>query len=188
MNLLQCSLLLISNFSEDPLFRFSFQGTEQQRQRGMEAYFNAALDYCLTEGEIILAPGNAGLLAWIPGNCFPPHIDPFKMTGQPSYVLEAWERFNIHEQTPEALISELAKNFAYIWLLAVDFSVRGRGYGKWLLDTCAEQAREAGLQELWLSSENENSLGFYEKAGFTVAASAEAASGLTTYVLTKSIV
>lgn len=188
MNLLQCSLLLTSNFSEDPLFRFSFQGTEQQRQRGMEAYFNAALDYCLTEGEIILAPGNAGLLAWIPGNRFPPHIDPFKMTGQPAYVLEAWERFNLHEQTPETLISELATNYAYIWLLAVDFSVRGRGYGKWLLETCAEQAREAGLQELWLSSENESSLGFYEKAGFKVAASATAASGLTSFVLSKSIV
>ncbi|MBU7576978.1 MAG: hypothetical protein KAF40_02860, partial [Flavihumibacter sp.] len=67
MNLLQCSLLLTSNFSDDPLFRYSFQGTDQQRHRGMEAYFNAALDYCLTEGEVILAPGNAGVLAWIPG-------------------------------------------------------------------------------------------------------------------------
>ncbi len=188
MNLLQCTLLLTSNFNEDPLFRYSFQGTEAQRMRGMEAYFNAALDYCLTEGEIILAPGNAGVLAWIPGAAFPPQIDSFKMTGQPAYVLEAWERFHTHEQTPETLIQNLAKNFAYIWLLAVDFSVRGRGYGKWLLDSCSEQAREAGLEELWLSTENENSIGFYEKSGFRVAASGSSAAGLTTYILFKALV
>ncbi|KYP13725.1 GNAT family N-acetyltransferase [Flavihumibacter sp. CACIAM 22H1] len=187
MNLLQCTLLLTSNFNEDPLFQYSFRGTEAQRQRGMEAYFNAALDLCLAEGEIILAPGNAGVLAWIPGQAFPPQVDAFKMTGQPAYVLEAWDRFHLHEQTPEHLIQARARNFAYIWLLAVDFSVRGRGYGKWLLDSCAEQAREAGLEAIWLSTENEKSLGFYEKSGFQQAVSAVSAAGLTTYILTKPL-
>lgn len=188
MNLLQCSLLLTSNFNDDPLFQYSFRGTDTQRHRGMEAYFSAALDYCLSAGEIILAPGDAGLLAWIPGQYFPPHIDPFKMQGQPGYVQEGWDRLNTHEQTPETIISEMAKNYAYIWLLAVDFSVRGRGYGRWLLDTCAEQVREAGLEELWLSTENEQAIGFYEKAGFRQSASANAASGLSTYILSKKLI
>lgn len=187
MNLLQASLLLTSNFSEDPLFVKSFQGTEAQRHRGMEAYFGAALDYCLESGEIIMAPGNSGLLAWIPGTLFPPQIDPFKMAGQPAYVREGWDRLHLHEHTPESLIQASAKNFAYIWLLAVDFSVRGRGYGKWLLETCAEQVKEAGLTELWLSTETPANCAFYEKMGFSQVAEQESALGLVTRVFRKTL-
>lgn len=189
MNLLQCSVLLTSNFSNDPLFEYSFRGTETQRHRGMEAYFSAALDYCLIAGELVLAPGNAGLLGWIPGSHFPPEIDSFKMIGQPGYVLEGWKRLHEHEATPEKLITQLSDNqhFAYIWLLAVDFSVRGRGYGKWLLDAASEQAREAKLTSLWLSTENPDNGKFYEKQGFVLKASEVAASGLPTFIYAKMI-
>lgn len=187
MNLLQASLLLTSNFSNDPLFVHSFQGTTAQRHRGMEAYFSAALDFCLAEGEIILAPSNAGLLAWIPGTVFPPPIDPFKMAGQPAYVLEGWARLNQHEETPESIIHAEGRNYAYIWLLAVDFSVRGKGFGRWLVEACIDQAREAGMEEVWLSTENESSIPFYTSLGFMVIRSTPSAAGLFTYVFKKAL-
>lgn len=158
MNLMQCSLLLSSNFSEDPLFRYAFTGTSVQRHRGMEAYFGAALDYCLEFGEFIMAPGNTALLAWIPGTAFPPHI-----------------------------ISRDARHFGYIWLLAVDFSVRGRGLASQLLDSCFDQMREAAIQECWLSTENESNADFYTKKGFVLVATETAKSGLKTLVFKKEL-
>ncbi|WP_332734136.1 GNAT family N-acetyltransferase [Flavihumibacter sp.] len=187
MNMMQCSLLLSSNFSEDPLFRYAFTGTPEQRHRGMEAYFGAALDYCLEFGELIMAPGNTALLAWIPGTAFPPHIDDNRISSQPMYVVEAWRKINMHEETPEAIISRDARHFGYIWLLAVDFSVRGRGLASQLLDSCFDQMREAAIQECWLSTENESNAGFYTKKGFVLVVSETAKSGVKTFVFKKEL-
>jgi ribosomal protein S18 acetylase RimI-like enzyme len=187
MNMLQSSLLLVSNFSDDPLFRFAFTGPETNRHRGMEAYFSAALDYCLQEGSIIIAPENRGLLAWIPGSAFPPHIDQTRIRNQPSYVQEAWERLNNHESTPETIIAANANSFAYCWLLTVDFSVRGKGYGRMLMENGFDQMREAGLKECWLSTENNCNNAFYELHGMELFESAAASSGLTSYIFRKSL-
>ncbi len=187
MNLKQCSLLLSSNFSEDPLFRYAFTGTTAQRYRGMEAYFSAALDYCLEFGELTMAPGNSALLAWIPGTAFPAHIDDNRISSQPPYVGEAWRKFNLHEETPENIIDKNARNFGYLWILAVDFSVRERGLASQLLYSCFDQMREAGLDECWLSTENESNISFYTKKGFVLVASAIAKSGLKTFVFKKEL-
>ena len=187
MNMLQSSLLLVSNFSEDPLFSFAFTGPDNNRHRGMEAYFSAALDYCLQEGSIIMAPENRGLLAWIPGSAFPPHIDSNRIRNQPSYVQEGWERLNLHEDTPESIISANAGSFGYCWLLTVDFSARGKGYGRMLMEHAFDQMRDADLKECWLSTENNNNNAFYESQGMEMFDSANAASGLTTYIFRKAL-
>jgi ribosomal protein S18 acetylase RimI-like enzyme len=52
--------------------------------------------------------------------------------------------------------------------LYVDSSQHGRGLGRALLDACAEQARIAECDVLWLGvwEKNENAIGFYERLGF----------------------
>lgn len=148
----------------------------------MEAYFSAALEYCLLEGSLIIAPGNLGLMAWVPEAAFPPVIESIRITNQPAYVTEGWHRLNRHEHTPEKIIGDNARSFAYCWLLAVDFSARGKGYGKMLMQSGFDQMREAGLTECWLSTENQQNCGIYENLGMELFASAVADSGLTTYV------
>ncbi len=185
MNLMQCSLLLSSNFYADPLFEYAFRGTPAQRNRALEAYFSAALDACLATGELVLAPGNVGLAGWIPGTAFPPHIDDNRISNQPSYVAEGWSRFNMHEITPESIIQTNAQEFAYLWLLAVDFSARGRGVAGQLLETSLDQMKEGGFRECWLSTENPANRAFYEKYGFTLFQEALAESGLRSLVFRK---
>lgn len=52
--------------------------------------------------------------------------------------------------------------------LYVDSDQQGRGLGRALLDACADLARKAGCDVLWLGvwENNSNALGFYERLGF----------------------
>jgi ribosomal protein S18 acetylase RimI-like enzyme len=52
--------------------------------------------------------------------------------------------------------------------LYVDSSQHGRGLGRALLDACADHARKADCDVLWLGvwEKNPNAIGFYERLGF----------------------
>lgn len=187
MNLMQCSLLLASNFSDDPIFRFAFQGTDGQRHRAMDAYFGAQLEYCLTEGNIILAPGNTGLAAWIPEKAFPPTIDQNRISSQPAYVVAGWREINHQQLAAFDIIRENGRRFGFCLLLAVDFSVRRKGYARMLVDACLEQMVEAGLQECWLVTENEANLPILESLGFEKFTTLHQPGGPLSFVCRKSI-
>ncbi|MBC6492771.1 GNAT family N-acetyltransferase [Flavihumibacter stibioxidans] len=187
MNLMQCSLLLSSNFSDDPLFRYAFQGTDDQRHRAMDAYFAAALEFCLAEGNIILAPGNTGLVAWIPGTAFPPAFDQNRISSQPSYAIAGWEQLNRQQMAAFDVIRENAVKFGFCYLLAVDFSVRRRGYARMLMDACFDQMAEAGLEECWLITENEANLAILESMGFEKFTTLHQPGAPLSYICRKAI-
>ena len=187
MNLMQCSLLLASNFSDDPVFRYAFRGTESQRHRAMESYFSAQLEYCLAEGNILLAPGNAGLAAWIPEKAFPPAIDQNRIGSQPDYVVTGWQKLVRHQLAALDVVKENGKQFGFCQVLAVDFSIRRRGYGQWLMESCLEQMAEAGLKECWLVTENESNQPFLENLGFKKFTTLHQPGGPVSFVCSKVI-
>ena len=56
-----------------------------------------------------------------------------------------------------------------------------------LMEHAFDQMRDADLKECWLSTENNNNNAFYESQGMEMFDSANAASGLTTYIFRKAL-
>lgn len=166
MNLMQTTLLLVSNYADDPLFSDVFTGTRVQQQRGMEAYFSAALDCCLEKGSLVIAPGNAGLAAWLPNGAFPPVIEENVIRNQPPYVVKGWEKLRIIESVAWDQLASYEGDFGFLWLWTVDFSVRGRGYGKMLLEEALEQMKAEGLKCCRLMNANIHNDPILSKMGF----------------------
>ncbi|MBM2847886.1 MAG: putative GCN5-related N-acetyltransferase, partial [Anaerolineales bacterium] len=58
----------------------------------------------------------------------------------------------------------------WVWEFHVAEALRGRGIGRKLMDTLAEQGRAAGLRTIVCETQNTNvpAIEFYRKVGFTV--------------------
>lgn len=167
--------MLCTIFANDPLFTYAF-GADLQ---AMEAYFYRSLVLCDKRGEIETVPTHEGILAWLPSTDFPPALSE---EGLGKEAVAAFHRLKQHDATPEKIIAAATSRFAYIWLLGVAPSGRGKGYARQLMERALEHMERQGFEECWLSTEREENKPFYRKLGFELFKEITAPSGIVTYV------
>lgn len=171
--------LFISAFANDPLFSFVFADKDAGKSmRAQQWYFKTAVDYCSQYGNIASTNDNLGAIAWVNGKHFPPHFDESVIN---SDIADKIHMFEKHEETVEDYIVKNGQNYGYIWLLAVDENARGKGYAKLLINKTIQQMKQQGLNECWLTTENNNNISFYKKHGFTLVKQSTTGIGIETY-------
>ncbi|MEO0375698.1 MAG: GNAT family N-acetyltransferase [Cyanobacteria bacterium P01_A01_bin.17] len=124
-------------------------------------------------GEVNVAPGGGGVLAWVPGQFFSRPVNFLELFRSGMLWLPwsvgrtAFKRFKDHDEVCEqALLQHVPKNFAYLWAVGVHPDQTGQGLGKKMVNTALSQMRDQGYSTCWLRTENPNNVGLYEYLGF----------------------
>lgn len=171
--------LLKESFSGDVLFDTVF-GDDKG---ALEAYIRCSLEACEKHGGVITI-NNSAVVTWVPATAFPPSISESELTVHEKEVIG---KFELHENTPETIISRSAKNFGYIWFLAVSSAARGKGFAKQLIDKAVAEMASKGFSECWLSTENPDNKTFYRHNGFSLVDEKVSEMGIKSMVFMKKI-
>lgn len=171
--------LLKDAFADDVLFKTVFNGDNN----AMEKYITLAVEACEKNGGVI-SIDNQAVITWVSEKGFPPSIAQETLSEHEKDVIN---RFEIHEHTPETIISGNAENFGYIWFLAVSEKARGKGLAKQLIEKAVEDMKLKGLTECWLSTENPANKNFYSHNGFTLVKEKLSDMQVTSMVFMKKI-
>ncbi|MEM6452364.1 MAG: GNAT family N-acetyltransferase [Cyanobacteria bacterium P01_D01_bin.105] len=124
-------------------------------------------------GSVIIAPGDGGVLTWVPGSVFSGRekfLDLFRsgMLGVPlSLGLSAFKRLIVHDEVCEvALLQHAPQDFAYIWAVGVRPDQAGKGLGSKMVRAALDEMRQQGYSTCWLRTETSKNVGLYEHLGF----------------------
>lgn len=160
-------------FQDDPLWAVVFP-QNPKREKALTGFFSCPVLYGLKYGKVFaISPALAGVAAWVPGKyakmTMPrmllcgalPHGA--KMSGEPVKTLSV-----IGEQL-EREKKKVLKNKPYVYLSIIGIAQRdqGKGYGTKLLNAIKEECIRDGVS-LYLETETEENVRFYEKHGFRV--------------------
>ncbi len=158
-------------FAHDPLLTF-IEPNEQKRAAVCPLLYGAVLRYCRHFGQVDSSIDGMAGAAWLPPNhCYPSllrelrvgmGIFPFK------FGLAAFNRL----QEFDILAKKMRRKFApekhwYLWALAVDPSMQGKGLSRTLINRVIQQADRAG-ESIYLETQNPHNVVIYERFGFRV--------------------
>jgi ribosomal protein S18 acetylase RimI-like enzyme len=167
----EAAAVLKDAFSRDPLWNRLFAG-EPGRERKLQDFFEVPVLYCLRYGRVY-APSAAleGIAAWLPGERADMRIGGFLRSG----ALRAGLRLGLSfgrrlERIFAGAIRDRrehmrGKRYLYLLVLGVRTAQQGRGFGGLLLRSLIEGSERQGLH-LYLETETERNLRFYERFGF----------------------
>jgi len=191
-NKVDAASILTEAFMNDPLY-LAVMPDAIRRQQALLWLHKRVLQYCSLYGVMHTLPSVKGVACWLPPGQTDVTIFRILRTGlfaMPYYMgLTPFFRFNAYMNVSDALRKKHApKSYWYLWVLGVDPSSQGRGFGRKLMQPMLERADIEGAA-CYLETENEQNLGFYETLGFSVAASEIVPkSSITTWSLIRKSV
>ncbi len=160
-------------FDNDPLWAEVFKDVPD-KGKALSAFFTIPLLYGMKFGKTCAtAPSTEGVAVWVPGKYADMSMWGMLRSGALLYGMkigkEAVHNLAIVSKQTGHKRKRLMKNQAYIYLtiIGVSSSAQGKGFGSKLMDTIKQECDNEGLS-LYLETEKEENLSFYEKHGFTV--------------------
>lgn len=160
-------------FKYDPLWAVVFP-QNPKREEALTGFFTCPVLYGMKYGKVFaVSPGLEGVASWVPGKYAEmtmlrmllcgalPHGA--KLSGEPIRALSVIGKQLEREK------KKVLKNKPYVYLSIIGISQRdqGKGYGSRLLNAIREECARDGVY-LYLETETEENVKFYEKHGFRV--------------------
>ncbi|MEO1622716.1 MAG: GNAT family N-acetyltransferase [Cyanobacteria bacterium J06632_3] len=162
---------LAAAFVQDPFMSYVIP-CDKTREQKLARLFAAVLRCCDRYGGIAVSQKGEGAITWISGKHFPLSVLSQIQSGliwtPITLGFSAFDRLLAHDAYCEHQVADRApEGFAYLWVLGVRPSARGRGLAKKLVLSALNQMKEAGHSVCWLRTDSEKNLLFYEHLGFT---------------------
>ncbi|MFW5686056.1 MAG: GNAT family N-acetyltransferase [Spirochaetota bacterium] len=167
----KAGVVLNEAFCDDPLWAALFAG-ETNAEEKRRAFFEAPVRYCLRYGNVVASSDRLeGIAAWVPGEYA--EMTLWRMircgslrTGMRMGASVARKLGRVFEQ-PIRDRQEHMRDvpYAYLQVIGVSPAHQGRGVGGRLLRHVIEDC-DARNRALYLETETESNVGFYERFGF----------------------
>ncbi len=160
-------------FKDDPLWREVFKN-DPDKDNALSGFFTCPLLYGMKYGKAYASsPDIEALAVWVPGRYADMTMWRMLRCGALRYGTkmgkESMSNLSIVSKQLGAERKRLMKNKPYVYLtiIGVSSAAQGKGLGSKLMDAIKEECSREGLR-LYLETEKENNLPFYEKHGLTV--------------------
>lgn len=167
------ALVLRDAFKDDPLWNAVFEN-EPDAEEKLLAFYEAPLRYCRKYGQgVAPSPVLEGIAAWVPGKLA--DMTPWRMIR--CGVLKAGMRIGMGPAKRLEIVSKTLgkdrwenlgrRSFIYLTIIGVASTCQGLGLGGLLLGMITRQSEHLRLP-VYLETEKEENIGFYEKFGFHI--------------------
>ncbi|MDO9535332.1 MAG: GNAT family N-acetyltransferase [Bacillota bacterium] len=160
-------------FKDDPLWAEVFKH-EPDRDKALSGFFTTPLLYGMKFGKVYATSSEIeGVAVWVPGKHANMSVWGMLRCGALSYGMkmgkESMSNLSIVSKQLGPDRNRLMKNkpYKYLTIIGVCSLVQGKGLGSKIMDTIKEECTREGLH-LYLETESEENLSFYEKHGFTL--------------------
>jgi ribosomal protein S18 acetylase RimI-like enzyme len=158
-------------FENDPLIKF-VEPNEQKRAQIAPFLYGTVLKYCQLFGQVDVTTDGMAAAAWLaPNHCFPSILRELRAGMGMLPIKCGLGAFN-RLQEFDILSKKMRRKFAppthwYLWGIAVDPSMQGKGLARALLNSVIQKADRAG-ETIYLETQNPNNVVVYERFGFRV--------------------
>ncbi len=160
-------------FKDDPLWEKVFKD-DPDKDRALSAFFTCPLLYGMKFGKACaVTPSAEGVAVWVPGRYADMGTWGMLCSGALFYAVKMG-RDTIQNLAIISKQTNLKRNrlmrgraYTYLAMIGVASAVQGKGLGSKLMDTIKTECDSKGL-DLYLETEKEENLLFYEKHGFSV--------------------
>jgi len=160
-------------FKDDPLWAVVFKN-EPDRDKSLSGFFTIPLLYGMKFGKAYATSKEIeGVAIWVPGKHANMTMWGMLRSGGLSYGMkmgkETISNLSIISNQLGPDRKRLMKNnpYKYLTLIGVSSQVQGKGLGSRIINTIKEECDREGVH-LYLETEKEDNLPFYEKHGLTV--------------------
>ncbi len=160
-------------FSNDPLWEEVFK-EDSYKEQTLTAFFTCPLLYGMKFGKACAtSPSAEGVAVWVPGKYADMSMWGMLRSGALFYGMkmgrQAVQNLAIVSKQTGHKRKELMRDkvYTYLTIIGVSSLAQGKGFGSKLMDTIKQECDNQGLN-LYLETEKEENLCFYEKHGFTV--------------------
>ncbi len=160
-------------FNNDPLWAEVFKN-DPDRDQALSAFFTCPLLYGMKFGKACATtPSAEGVAVWVPGKYADMSMWGMLRSGALFYGMkmgkQSVQNLAIVSKQTGRKRKKLMRNQAYNYLtiIGVSSSAQGKGFGSKLMDAIKQECDSEGLN-LYLETEKEENLSFYEKHGFAV--------------------
>ena len=160
-------------FSTDPLWEKVFK-EDPDKDKTLTAFFTCPLLYGMKYGKACAtSPSAEGVAVWVPGKYADMNIWGMLRSGALIYGMkmgrQSAQKLAIVSKQTGHKRKKLMKGHAYMYLIIIGVSsqAQGKGFGSKLMDTICQECDDEGLN-LYLETEKEENIRFYEKHGFVV--------------------
>ena len=164
---------LIDSFQDDPLWNVVFRD-DPNEDRSRRAFFECPLRYGLTYGEVYASsPALEGIVVWVPGRRSDMSVWRMLRCGALRAAIgmgkESVRRLKILSDTvvPDRKRHMNGRAYSYVMVIGVRTAHQGKGIGSRLMKVITAECDAAGTP-LYLETETEANVPFYEKHGFKV--------------------
>lgn len=170
-DLKKASQVLANAFRNDPIFSVIFDGAEPGQH---EAFYESAIRFCLTYGEVYAPTRHLeGVAGWVPGEVSQMTLwrmvrsgalwSGMKMGSSIAKTVE--EVFKPVDQDRQE--NMIGKKYYYLQIIGVAENFQGQGFGSQLLNALIQKG-ETAERQLYLETETEENVQFYQGFGFEV--------------------
>ena len=164
---------LMDAFAEDPIWAEVFKH-DPNKEQALYGFFACPLLYGLKYGKVYATSVDIESVAvWVPGKLANMSFLRMLLSGAMSYGAkmgrESMRRLSITAKQMGPDRRRLMKNtpFIYLMIIGVSPAEQGKGLGSRLLNVIKDECDAQGLR-LYLETETEQNVRFYEKHGFTL--------------------
>ncbi|HKO53992.1 MAG TPA: GNAT family N-acetyltransferase [Polyangiaceae bacterium] len=160
--------LLARAFANDPMLVHA-DPDPRRRSRWLHKLYRSTTRYSQLTGGVELIEGRGAAL-WLQNQTEPRLLQAIfgGMLGVPFALgLRTWFRIARHEAFCTARVRLLCPlPYGYLWLLGVDPSAQGQGFGRLAVQAALEAMRARGHQLCVLKTETPENVAFYQNLGF----------------------
>ena len=160
-------------FKDDPLWAEVFKN-DPDRERALTGFYTCPLLYGMKYGKAYaVSPEIQGVAVWVPGRYSNMSMWGMLRCGALSYGLwmgkETMRNMAIVSKQLGPDRNSFMKNkpYSYLMIIGVSSAAQQKGLGSIMMDLLKEESDRDGLY-LYLETEKEENVPFYEKHGFTV--------------------
>ena len=160
-------------FSTDPLWEEVFK-EDLDKERTLTAFFTCPLLYGMKFGKACAtSPSAEGVAVWVPGKYADMGMWGMLRSGALFYGMkmgkQSVQKLAIVSKQTGQKRKKLMRNqaYAYLTIIGISSAAQGNGFGSKLMDTIKQECDHEGLN-LYLETEKEENISFYEKHGLTV--------------------
>ncbi len=160
-------------FRDDPLWREVFRD-DPNKDKSLTAFFTCPLLYGIKFGKACAtSPKIEGVAVWVPGRHANMTMWGMLRSGALAYGArmgkESVRNLSIVSRRlgPERRKWMKKKPYLYLTIIGVSSQAQGKGLGSQIMDAIKEECDREGFS-LYLETEKEDNLAFYQKHGFAV--------------------
>lgn len=164
---------LTDAFRDDPIWKKVFNGTDNFPER-FASFFEVPARFALRYGSLYAtSPSMEGVAGWVPGRFADMTFGRIFASGAMGCALRIGLKAALRMKPlddvlpPDRKRHMSGKNYLYVQVVGVASERQGSGYGSRLIRTLADACDREGLW-LYLETETERNVDFYERHGFSV--------------------